>query len=445
VLRSANFNDGRSNGFSPDSGIWAVRSGRLEVAPAAPGGDAVSVFLVGEAFPSYLEVLATVNQDKPVAGYKSNAYLVFDYRSETDFKFAGIDISNNQLEIGHRTVQGWVLDAQTGIQVRPAVNYRLTLSLNDVTAAIDVAGIGRLSYTFAPRFDADGFRHGLNDGMVGVGAQNSKGRFDDVVVQVPRRGITFEYREDFLQAAPTLFSGPETGSWKVEGTRCQGLPAEGSDTAIRSADVGGGRRLEVSSRLELETRLSVETMGGLVFDQYGPDDFKFVALLPGSGQVAIGHHTARGGWSFDAVASRPLGPGPDQDLGVVLRGSQATVSLNGQTVLSHLFNGVVVDGAFGLFTRGGSGSFDSFTVRTDDPGLRSPLPPPGGGEGTLRDPLVMTAAGTSLPAARTAPTAGPAVPWAGPADWVIDLEPQESPLLPRHFTWEEAMLRRATL
>jgi len=43
------------------------------------------------------------------------------------------------------------------------------------------------------------------------------------------------------------------------------------------------------------------------------------------------------------------------------------VLINGQAALSYVFNSVVTDGSFGLLARNGSASFDSFTVRTDDP------------------------------------------------------------------------------
>ena len=53
---------------------------------------------------------------KPAAGWKANAYLIFDYFSPTDFKFAGLDASLNKAVLGHRTAAGWVVDAQGSVQ-----------------------------------------------------------------------------------------------------------------------------------------------------------------------------------------------------------------------------------------------------------------------------------------------------------------------------------------
>ena len=48
---------------------------------------------------------ASVSAIKPTGGWKANAYLIFDYQAQTDFKFAGIDVSTNKLVMGHRDAQ----------------------------------------------------------------------------------------------------------------------------------------------------------------------------------------------------------------------------------------------------------------------------------------------------------------------------------------------------
>jgi hypothetical protein len=86
-------------------------------------------------------------------------------------------------------------------------------------------------------------------------------------------------------------------------------------------------------------------------------------------KVIIGHRTS-GGWFIDAaVANKTLNATTDYTLGVTLRGSTVSVTLNGQAAVGFAFNGVAVDGRFGLFTRGASASFDSVTVKTNDPSV----------------------------------------------------------------------------
>ena len=61
--------------------------------------------------------------EKAVGGWKANAYIIFDYFSPTDFKFAGIDNSTNKFVIGHRTASGWVVDKQSPLQTKPDTWY----------------------------------------------------------------------------------------------------------------------------------------------------------------------------------------------------------------------------------------------------------------------------------------------------------------------------------
>jgi len=62
-----------------------------------------SVYYVDQFIPKYFEMSATIRAVKPTAGFNANSYLIFDYQSPTDFKFAGINVSTNKLEMGHRT------------------------------------------------------------------------------------------------------------------------------------------------------------------------------------------------------------------------------------------------------------------------------------------------------------------------------------------------------
>jgi len=38
-----------------------------------------------------------------------------------------VDISLNKIEMGHRTAQGWIVDVQSNVLVKPDTNYNLLL------------------------------------------------------------------------------------------------------------------------------------------------------------------------------------------------------------------------------------------------------------------------------------------------------------------------------
>jgi Ca2+-binding RTX toxin-like protein len=360
TLRGADFNNGSAQGFTPDSGTWTVESGRFAVAPETLGSDAVSVMHVGEYLPGYFEMQATINAGKPTAGLKSNAFLIFDYQGPDDFKFAGVNISIDKIQMGHRDATGWHVDVQTPAQLKPDQDYQVLLALNGLTATLVLDGQQHFSHAFAPRIDEDGFSHGLNEGTVGIGADNSVSRIDNVSVQILYPEITFRHEDDFTDGLAELFTAL-SGTWAVNGTRYEAAFGGASALASFALDVGP------NSILDLETTLTADATGGFFFDRYDDGDYKFAGVLRGSDEVVIGHVRANGTLVVDALAAIPFPTSDELELDVKLRGTTVSVAVDGYEVVGHVFNAVVVDGEFGLLARGGNASFDRFEVRTDDP------------------------------------------------------------------------------
>jgi len=370
VLRSANFNTGSMEAFAPDSGTWVVESGVLKVSAASSNGDAVSVFNVDSMLPSYFEIAATINAGKPTGGWKANAYVIFDYQSPTNFKFAGINVSLDKFQMGHRTASGWIVDVQSPLQAKSGMNYNMLVAINGTTVTMLVDNTKVFSYTFAPRV-VDGWTYGINSGMVGMGSSQAKGTFDNVKVQKLPPQYTFQNTEDFSDNVANLFIGEKIGDWQVVSSRYNGASLIPNNKATSIMDLGLANGLETASILDLTVTLNTQNMAGIVFDYYGPNDFKFAAINAVTDQVIIGHYTAKSGWSYDTVVSKVINTGTDYTLSISLRGTSVSVSLNGQLAASRAFNSLIVDGRFGLFTQNGASSFDTVIVKTDDPAFRT--------------------------------------------------------------------------
>src|SRR5215211_328904 len=140
-------------GFAVDSGVWTASGGTLQVAASSLGQDAAAVFYADVYLPVYFELVGSMMTQKPTAGWKSNSYVLFDYWSPTDFKFAGIDISTNKMVIGHRMPTGWVIDSQvpfTG-SLKYDTFYQLLVAVNGTVVTVSVNSTQAFSHTFAPR------------------------------------------------------------------------------------------------------------------------------------------------------------------------------------------------------------------------------------------------------------------------------------------------------
>jgi hypothetical protein len=368
VVQQATFNQGTSDAFLADTGTWSVENSRLQVAPEALGEDAVSVYYVNDILPSYFELQATIQAVKPTGGYKSNSYLIFDYQSPTDFKFAGVNISTDKIEMGHRDENGWHVAVQTPSKLRPDRDYNLLLAINGTTATLLVNNSDFMTHTYDARVDDDGFSYGLNSGLLGIGATNSKASIDNVKVQVLPRDVMPVRQNDFESGPADFLSGTSVGQWSLAGgymvgdASVDGLStAWGGNIAYTTSDV----RIAAGQVLEIETTLKRDSTGGVVFDQYGESDFKFV-FIDANGVVSIGHQSGSS-WAIEASAAMPAQVKGDYDIKVSLVGSTVNVIIDNQTVVSHAYNALTGDGAIGLLASGDNVSFDDIVISTNDP------------------------------------------------------------------------------
>ncbi len=353
IMRRELFNDSAAEvPLAADVGDLSLTSqGALEATPEEFGGEVVGLYPLGDQQPTYTEVLVTVNADKDRAGVKSNGYIIFDYKGPEDFKFAGVDVGTDKLQIGHRDASGWVVDTQTQVQMRANRDIDVTLVLFGSQATVYV---GNKSVSLD-------FNEPLNDGgMFGLGTNNSVARFDDFQVQTLPPDWTFVNDTDFNSPAENPFTIKQ-GNWNVEGGQLNAssaTPLPGLATDV--VDVAS------YTRLEMLGTVNTSNQGGFVFDYFSKNEFKYALLDVQNDQVVIGHYL-NGQWWVDATVDQNLKDGKDYSLMVTMFGSTASVTLDGQAILTHSFNSILNDGQFGVLNVLGESHFDDFLVRGDDP------------------------------------------------------------------------------
>ncbi|MBN2328533.1 MAG: hypothetical protein JXR73_15420 [Candidatus Omnitrophica bacterium] len=355
IMRRELFTDDSvTSHFSADAGEWSILNGAYQAAPEARGEEAVSIYHLDEMQPSYMEILATVNLDKAMKGYQSNAFIIFDYQSETDFKFAGVDAGLNKIRIGHRTEDGWIVDVQTNMQFKAKADLNLTLVMDGATATIWVNEDKHASFDFG---------NPLNDGYIGLGSDNSAARFDEFQVQKLTPDLTFSIPIDFSSAEENPFT-PKLGDWRIDEKReeYEGDILPGGDLAISTLSLD----VAPSSMLEMEAFIQTSDQAGLVFDYYNPRDFKFAAILENADQVVIGHYTENGA-VIDAGVDYSIKSSQIYDLNASIINEKASIFIDGQEIVSYEFNSLITDGEIGLLTMDVAGLFDDFEVRGDDP------------------------------------------------------------------------------
>ena len=402
VLRTASFTGNNASSFTPQVGSFSVTNERYQVAPSTAMGDAISLFNQSDVeIPVGFEMQATINAVKATGGVWADAYLVFDWQSDTDFKYAGVNVSTNKIEIGHRTASGWVVDKWTNFQAKAGIDYVVMLAVDGSAATLKV-GTTSISHVFAKRIDALGVSHGLNAGVTGIGAMGgAKAQIDNVVVQTPPRTITLDKTADFSAAKPAsgLFDMPAQarGTWTA-GTdgRFIGTSASTATPAVQLI----GKPVTPGSLVDIATTLRTAGQGGIVFDYQGPDYYKFVTLSDDANVLQIGHR-AGGVTVIDRSYAMSVSASTDYQLGVTLRGGLVNASVNGAVVASAIFNETVTIGAYGYISmRGavsGQSSFDTIRLRSDDSAY---APPPA----ALQAASAPTRAAAATAAADSQPT-----------------------------------------
>ena len=337
--------------FAETEGIWTANDGKLEAAPVLLGESAVSIYHLDQMQPSYMEALVTINADKDKAGFKSNAYIIFDYQSPTDFKFAGVNVGIDKIQIGHYTVDGWIVNTQTPMQLKDNTDYDLTLVMYGTVATIWVDETVSLNFDFSdPLYDF---------GLIGLATNNATARFDDWQVQKLPPTLTFQFTEDFAETSTNPFE-EQMGDWMIADGHYSGSVVEGEAITTWAIEVA------TWSLLEFEALINTETTGGLIFDYYDADNFKFAAIDTVADQVVIGHHTSKG-WFIDAEADAAIETGTGCNLGISMLGTSVSVTLDDQAVVGHVFNSLLTDGFIGLLSKDGATLFDNVVAQGDDP------------------------------------------------------------------------------
>jgi subtilisin family serine protease len=370
---SEDFEDGVADYLQSLSGLAAVTNGQYQIS-ATSSGDGVSTFLLSDPLPDDLEFLATINADDSSTGRLSNAFIIFDYQSATDFKFAGAYVAADQWLIGHRDSTGWVTDSVKSATIDPLTDYHLRLVVdggNHVTLYVN--DVGQLERTFASS---------IVDGAVGLGTRNADARFDDLLVQpftnIPPTsgGATLPLSEDFEDGVADDFV-VQIGTATVNSGLYQVVAATSGDgiSTIGFADTLPSD-LEVLARINVDPGSSIRYSNGLIlFDYQNPTDFKFAGAYVGGNQWVIGHRNTSG-WFTDATTSAVIDPQTDYDVRVVLDGTgKVTLFADDVERTSFTWSGPLTDGTVGVGTWNAVCRFDNIIVQEPD---ETPPPPSGG-------------------------------------------------------------------
>ena len=165
------FDDGNADRLEVVSGSGEVNeSGRYEVAPFL-GNPPIALFTLDGPIPEQLAIRTGMQLPSGGTGFH-HGFVIFDYQSVVNYKFAGGWDGKNEWRIGHRDGSNWITDACFEDEIGIEAFYNLDVVLNGGQATLIVNGKTMTTHDFSQPLD----------GSIGLGTKRSVARFDNIVV-----------------------------------------------------------------------------------------------------------------------------------------------------------------------------------------------------------------------------------------------------------------------
>ena len=206
---------------------------------------------------------------------------------------------------------------------------------------------------------------GLNKGLIGFGSNQARGEFDNVQLRVAAPEATYDGTVDFAGATAPLGT-PTAGTWTQGGGYYVATPT-GTPALVTGRIVP--QALRTTSWLQLTATLKTAGTAGIVFDYYSANDYKFAVMDVTGGRVYLGHVSPLHGTAIDAIYTKALSGLTSYVMELNLKGASASITLNGEFMVSTGYNAALVDGAFGLVAQNGTATYDTLRIRSDDESL----------------------------------------------------------------------------
>ncbi|MEZ6048625.1 MAG: hypothetical protein R3C11_24220 [Planctomycetaceae bacterium] len=309
----------------------------------------------------------------------NNGFLIFDYQSPNDFKYAGMFTGTNEWVIGH--FQGnWnnriaVTDMSSlGTTINSIQEYTLLARIDGAHVDLLVDGIKIVSGTFAT---------GIHQGTAGVAGYNSLTSFDDIEISSSvsyGKPYGLPYMEDFNDTVADQFEYNRPLYWKVVGAGADKVlrtnntfnqklatayvpldPAQTPPNFLIEADI---RSLNAATGLK---------NGFIIFDYKNDNDFKYAGFFTGQNEWIIGHY--QGDWNNRLATvdwdnnGRTINLNQWYSLAVTINGSTASLSVNGEFITSADFGTALNQGSVGIAADSAFTWFDNFSLTTPSPSL----------------------------------------------------------------------------
>ena len=247
--------------------------------------------------------------------------------------------------------------------------------MSGVTAQLNVNGNLLATYSW---HDVNGVALTLNYGQIGLGSNNAKTLFNNVVVSVPVAAPTWSYQTSFYNQ-PTYLDAPTSGTWVSSRSGYTATAPVGGfglapiDLALAIGVAPGTFTLQPSSTIDISATLcQIGGSAGVTFDNVN-GGFKFAAIMAsapsgltyaagltamktGGQYVVLGHYTPGSGFVIDAGRDDITSDSTHFTFGAKVLATGDNFYFSDATTLTN--DGTIQGGYYGVGTLNNNGMID---------------------------------------------------------------------------------------
>jgi RHS repeat-associated protein len=356
LILDENFDDGVANGFTPSTGSWSVVSGLYTGQSGTPWAITRSPVTAGTGV---FRFDARVFQ---MTGPKG-AYAVFDYVDANNFKYAGIDVMNDEWAIGDVIGGSQQHRARFSQNLNTGVWYALEVRFDSVSKVVHLKGNGvtKVIHTFST----------LNSSVLGFAVRSGKTDFDNIRIA---QGINIDqlHEEDFNDGIAQNYTNVN-GNWTMLPGKYQGDAPTSPVHAVSLTPVSTFNDGVIKADLKASLR-----RGWVIFDYQNLQNYKYAGLdanldLWIIGDVVSGNRTNR------ATAPQPLNENTVYPITVLLEASNTVTLIYQNQVKIRWTFASLTPRSVGIGTHNNSTcEFDNIVIYRESFGSGFPptVPPP---------------------------------------------------------------------
>ncbi|MCA9039809.1 MAG: hypothetical protein KDA65_05615, partial [Planctomycetaceae bacterium] len=363
--------DGTTNDFFTETNPaqWLRTGEKYQVDSTDTDGLGISLMDHFVSLPSSFEMSAEIMALSGVDRW-FDGFLIFDYQSETDFKYAGYFAGQNQWVIGH--FQGNFNNRLSQIDwddVGRSINldtpYMLHLSIDGSVVKLSVDGEVITSTTFATP---------ITSPKIGLANKNGVTQFDNFTagMTAPKQQSILPYVNDFETGDTSELNFVGSHRWSVRNQNggqklvFNGANQYGLGVAYLNVEGLMPSKYEIVAKVAAHDGSNVWHDGFLIFDYQGPNDFKYAGMFVGQNEWVIGHYQGNWGnrlavYDLDALG---LSLNAHQEYTLLVEIDELDVDLyvNGIRRLSATFEDGIYQGPAGVAGYNSYTSFDNLEI-----------------------------------------------------------------------------------